>query len=88
MGIEFHESGIVKQKPELLKHPIVQQSPLPTRDALYGGRTEAMCLYHKAWENETIQYVDVMNLYPYICKYFTFSVGHPVIHMGDACRDI
>jgi len=87
MGIEFHESGIVKQKPELLKHPIVQQSPLPTRDALYGGRTEAMCLYHKAWENETIQYVDVMNLYPYICKYFKFPIGHPVIHVGDACRD-
>ena len=85
---EFDESGIVRQKPQLLTHPIVQQSPLRTRDALYGGRTEAMCLYRKARENETIQYVDVMSLYPYICKYFKFPVGHPVIHVGDACGDI
>jgi len=34
---EFDESGIVKQKLQLLTHPIVQQSPLRTRDALYGG---------------------------------------------------
>jgi hypothetical protein len=34
----------VKQKPELLTHPIVQQSPLCTRDALYGGGTESMHL--------------------------------------------
>jgi len=78
----------VKQKPELHTQPIVQQSPLRTRDALYGGRTEAMCLYRKARENETIQYVDVMTLYPYICKNFKFPIGHLVIHVGDACRDI
>jgi hypothetical protein len=28
-----------------------------------------------------------MSLYPYICKYFKFPVGHPVIHVGDACKD-
>jgi hypothetical protein len=63
----------VKRKPELLAHPIVQQSPLRTRDAVYGGRTEAMRLHYKARESEeTIQYVDVMSLYPYICRYFKF----------------
>jgi len=51
---EFDESVVVKQKPELITHPIVQQSPQRTRDALYGGRTETICLYHKARENETI----------------------------------
>jgi G:T-mismatch repair DNA endonuclease (very short patch repair protein) len=45
---EFDEAGIVNQKPELLPHPIVEQSPLHKRDALYGGRTEAMRLHHKA----------------------------------------
>jgi len=85
---EIDESRTVKQKPELLTHPTVQHSPLRTRDALYGGRTEAMCLYRKAGKNETIQYVDVMSLYPYICKYFKFPIGHPVIHVGVACRDI
>ena len=84
---EFDEVGTMKQKPELLTHPIVEQSPLKTRDALYGGRTEAMRLHHKAREDETIQYVDVISLYPYICKYFKFPIGHPVIHVGDACQD-
>ena len=88
MGMHFDESGIVRQKPELLNHPIVQQSPLRNRDALYGDRTVAMRLHYRPNNNETIQYVDVMSLYPYICKYFKFPVGHPVIHVGDACRDI
>ena len=46
-----------------------------------------MRLHYKVHENETIQYVDVMSLYPYICKYFKFPVGHPRIHVGDACKD-
>ena len=49
------------------------------------GRT--IWLNYKAREGETFQYVDVMSLYPYICKYFKFPVGHPLIHVGDACKD-
>ena len=41
-GCEFENAGIAKQKPELLTHPVVRQSPLCTCDALYGGRTKAM----------------------------------------------
>jgi len=77
-----------EERPELLTHPIVSQSPLCTRYALYGGRTEAMQLHYKVHENETIQYVEVMIHYPYFCKYFTFPVGHPRIHVGDACKDM
>ena len=84
---EFDNARIVNQKPELLTHPIVEQSPLHTRDAIYGGWTEAMRLHYKATENVTIQYVDVMSLYPYICKYFKFPIGHPNIHVGDACKN-
>jgi hypothetical protein len=77
------------KKPELLTNPIVRHSPLTTRDALYGGRKEAMRLHHKIEENgQTIQYCDVMSLYPYICKYFKFTTGHPVIHVGDTCKNI
>jgi len=47
-----------------------------------------MRLHYKARENETTQYVDVISLYQYICKYFKFPVGHPIIHLGDACKDI
>ena len=72
--------------PELLA---IQQckSPLCTRDALYVDRTGAMRLHYKAREGETIEYVDVMCLYPYICKYRKFPVGHTVVPVGDACKD-
>jgi len=83
---EFDDAGIVNQEPELLAHPIVLWSPLRARNALYRDRTEAMCLHYKAKKNETIKYVDVMSLYPYICKYFKFPVGHSVIHVGDVCK--
>ena len=53
-----------EEKPELLTHPLVRQSRLCTRVALYGGRTEAMRLHYKVRENETVQNVDVMSLYP------------------------
>jgi hypothetical protein len=79
--------GILAAHPELKAHPIELHEPLNTRDDLYGGRTEAMRLHYKAAEGETVQYVDVMSLYPYICKYFKFSVGHPVILAGDDCAD-
>ena len=64
---DFDEACI---RPELRTHPTVEKSPLKTRDALYGGRTEAMWLHHKAREEESAQYVDVISLYTYICKYF------------------
>ena len=81
---EFDDAGI--DTPELLAHPALRTSPLCTRDALYWVRMKAMRLHYKAWEGETIKYVDVMSLYRYICKYFKFSVGHPVIHVGDAIK--
>ena len=36
---EFDEAEIANQKHELLNHPIVEQSPLNSRDTLYGCRT-------------------------------------------------
>ena len=46
-----------------------------------------MRLHYKALVGETIQYVGVMSLYRYIFKYFKFLVGHPVVHVGDPCKD-
>ena len=77
----------LSQHPYLKTHPLVLHNPLNTRDALYGGRTEALKLHYKVKEGESIQYVDVMSLYPFVCKYFKFPLGHPIIHVGDACRD-
>jgi len=85
---KFDEAGIVEQKPELLLHPNVEHAPLITRDALYGGRTEAMRLHYKIRDGEkSVQYCDVMSLYPCICKHFKFPISHPIIHVGDACAD-
>ena len=39
---EFDDAKIVEDKPELLTHLIVRQSPLKTTDALYGDRNEDM----------------------------------------------
>ena len=82
------DKGLLADRPDLKLHPVVQHSPLITRDALYGGRIEAMRLHHKVGDGETIQYVDVISLYLYLCKYFKFPIGHPVIHVGDACQDM
>jgi hypothetical protein len=67
----------------------VEHSPLNPRDAVYGGHTEAMTLHYKIKEGvEIIQYVDVMSLYPWVCKYFRFPVGNPVVHAGDDFDDL
>jgi hypothetical protein len=84
---KFDEAKITEENPEL-SHSIVRHSPLKTRDALYGGRTEAMRLHYKIGENEISEYCDVISLYPYICKYSKFPIGQPVIHVGDVCKDV
>jgi len=81
---EFDASKIVERKPHSLTHPIVRHGPLNTSDGLYGDRTEAMILHYRIDEDaETIHYWDVMSLYPFICKYYKFPIGHPIIHVGD-----
>ena len=74
---------------DMRAHPIVRHEPTNTRDALYGGQTEAMRLQYKIREGEeTVQHCDIRSLYPYICKYSKFPIGHPIIHVGDTCVDI
>jgi len=86
---EFDASKIVERKPHLLTHPIVRHSPLNTRDALYEGRTEAMSHHYRIDEDaETIQYCDIMSLYPFICKYYKFPIRRQIIHKGDICKRI
>ena len=41
-----------------------------------------MRLNYKARDPETIHYVDVMILYPYICKYFKF----PSVSLSSMCE--
>ncbi|XP_054259837.1 uncharacterized protein LOC128984531 [Macrosteles quadrilineatus] len=79
------------KKTENLKHldklPILNNLPLNPRQAFFGGRTGNAKTYHKCAEGETIEYVDVCSLYPWVCKYGKYPVGHPTIYVGDKeCR--
>ena len=55
--------------------------PLRPRDALFGGRTNSTKLYHEIDETslDEIKYIDVCSLYPTVCKYGLFPLGHPTI---------
>jgi ribosomal protein L2 len=47
-----------------------------------------MRLHYKIRDGETIRYVDDMSLYPYCCKYHKIPIGHPIINVGEACKDM
>ena len=51
------------------------KEPLDPRNALSGGRTNAIILHHIG----KMGYVDFTSLYPYIQKYGQFPIGHPEI---------
>jgi len=86
-GCEF--TKLLSENPgvenELCSHPYVKNSPISIRDALYGGRTEATKTYYRIKEGEKIHYVDVISLYPYICKYGKFPLGHPKVYVVADC---
>ena len=52
---------------------------LEIRDAFFGGRTNATCLYYQTQPGEKIRYVDFTSLYPWVNKYARYPVGHPEI---------
>jgi len=57
--------------------------PLNPRDGFYGGRTEMFQKYAKANDDEKIEYYDICSLYPFICKYGEFPLGHPKIFIKE-----
>ncbi|KAL9952108.1 hypothetical protein ACROYT_G039315 [Oculina patagonica] len=61
---------------------------LEPRDAFFGGRTNAIKLYHKVQEGEKIQYVDFTSLYPFINKNCEYPVGHPEIIVEPGTTDL
>ncbi|XP_077198782.1 uncharacterized protein LOC143839922 isoform X2 [Paroedura picta] len=59
--------------------------PLHPRDALFGGRTNAITLYYKVEPGEKILYYDFTSLYPFVNARKMYPLGHPVIiqsHFG------
>lgn len=74
----------------LRNHPLLLNAPLNPRDSFYGGRTGNIVSYYKCKEGEKIKYIDVCSLYPWVCKYGKFPVGHPKIHtsIDEACSNM
>ncbi|XP_078499011.1 uncharacterized protein LOC144828487 [Lissotriton helveticus] len=58
-------------------------TPLEPRDALFGGRTNAIQLYKAVGEGEKIHYYDFTSLYPFVNKMKLYPVGHPTIIYRD-----
>ncbi len=48
-------------------------------DRLFGGRTNAMKLYHKVEGDEKLRYYDFTSLYPAVNAKKQYPVGHPQI---------
>ena len=64
-------------------------SRLQPRDTFFGGHTNAIKLYHRACaENETLQYLDVMSLYPWTNKNCLYPVEHPIVLYERGNTDI
>ena len=59
------------------------------RDALYGGRTNAVKLFHSIENEEKIRYYDFTSLYPYVVKNGSYPIGHPkrLTEFKDVCID-
>lgn len=57
--------------------------PLSPRDALFGGRTNALKLHHEADEGETIRYYDIKSLYPFVNARRPYPIGHPEVRVRD-----
>lgn len=86
--VQMWECEFKNMKKDLdLKHldslSILNTLPLNPRNAFFGGRTGNTKCYHSCEQDEEIRYVDVCSLYPYVCKYGKFPVGHPKIHVGE-----
>ena len=83
-GREFRK--LLRENPdleiELSSHDFNKYSPINIRDALYRDRTEATKTFYRVEQGEEIHYVDVISLYPYICKYGKFPAGYPKVYVG------
>ena len=54
-------------------------TPINLRDALFGGRTNALKLYYNCKPGEQIMYFDYTSLYPFVQKYGILPSDHPRI---------
>ena len=65
--------------PEMKKffEQCIDEGPINLRDALFGGRTGPMKIFHNAKPGEKISYNDVRSLYPFTNFKTPYPIGHP-----------
>ena len=56
---------------------IEYRDPISPREALFGGRTNAIKLFYNCNDHERIRYYDFTSLYPWAQKYCAYPIGHP-----------
>ena len=64
------------------------KAPLNPRDAFFGGRTNAICLYAPPRLDRQIGYYDYTSLYPWVNKTKTYPLGHPTILYNPTDQNI
>ena len=83
---------MMNSDPEILSHLSeveeelkLCKEPIDPRQALFGGRTEAISVYARAdiTGGETIKAVDFTSLYPSVMKEKDFPIFHPVVLRGS-----
>lgn len=52
---------------------------LEPRDAFFGGRVNGFKLFRDAQPDETIEFIDICSLYPYVMKFRRYPISHPTI---------
>lgn len=62
--------------------------PLNSREAFYGGRTDAVTMHCKVEEPDVIKYADVTSLYPWVNKNKEYPVGFPIVYTNPSDQDI
>lgn len=62
--------------------------PLDPRDAFFGGRTNAVKLFHLVEEGEQILFLDVTSLYPFINATGEYPLDHPEIITNPSNQNI
>ena len=78
----FYECEIkeqLKTDPEMGKffEQCIDEGPINLRDALFGGRTGPMKIFHSAKPGEKISYKDVRSLYLFTNFKTPYPIGHP-----------
>ena len=79
----------IKNNQDLLKFykKYEPYEPLVPKDAFFGGRTNAIRLYCEPPPGFEIRYADFTSLYPWVCKYGVYPLGHHKMYAGEEIPD-